>query len=48
MCTYQQEIECGPENRCISTCLADLSAFGPCVCADAGTDGGDAGKRDAR
>jgi hypothetical protein len=48
MCTYLEQIKCGPENRCTSTCLLDLSAYGPCICGDAGTDGGDGGKKDAR
>ena len=48
MCIYGQELECGPAKQCISTCLPDLSAFGPCMCGDAGADAGDGGKRDAR
>ena len=54
MCTYLEQIPCGPEGRCTSTCLNDLSAYGPCICGDAGTDAGnvstdagDSGKRDA-
>ena len=47
MCTYGEPIACGPENRCTSTCLPDLSAYGPCVCGNAGTDAGDGGKRDS-
>jgi hypothetical protein len=49
MCTYLEEIDCGPEEKkCRATCLPDLSAYGPCICPDAGTDNGDGGEKDAR
>lgn len=51
MCTYLEQIDCGPKNECKATCLPDLSAYGPCICGDGGTDagdGGDGGKKDAR
>ena len=49
MCTYNEPVSCGPEGSgCLSTCLPDLSAYGPCICPDAGADAGDGGKKDAR
>lgn len=47
-CTYQQVVPCGTGKGCTAQCLPDLSDYGPCVCGDAGTDGGDAGRKDAR
>ncbi len=47
-CTYGEVVPCGAGNGCTTKCLPDLSDYGPCVCGDAGTDGGDAGRKDAR
>ena len=37
-CTYQQTMACTTDAGCAgtSTCLPDLSDYGPCVCGDGG------------